>query len=84
MSCNSLNYVFYRRGDSLAEVVPCPERFVFYVRLGIRIRPYDCNPLALSVCEKHIDLKRKLLACLLFKHFFFKKKLVCSLKYWLK
>lgn len=70
MSSNSLNYVFSRRGDSLAEVVPCPKPFVFYVGLGIRIRPYDCDPLALSVCEKHIDLKRKLQACLLFKHFF--------------
>lgn len=70
MSCSSLNYVFYRRGDSRAEVVPCPEPIVFYVRLGIRIRPYDCNPLALSVCEKHIDLKRRLLASFLFKHFF--------------
>lgn len=70
MSCNSLNYVLYRCGDILAEVVPCPERFVFSAGLGMRIRPYDSNPLALSVCEKHIDLERRLQACLLFKHFF--------------
>lgn len=59
-----------KTGTVLAVIGFCPEPIVFYVRLGIRIRPYDCNPLALSVCEKHIDLKRKFLASLLFKHFF--------------
>lgn len=58
--------------QSLVEVVSCLEPFVLGVALGIRVRPHGYNLLALFsfLFVKHVDLKSKLLSCLLFEHFF--------------